>query len=192
MQSKPMQLKQEHEQSLVQTLFMNHFIPVSYLLLDVHAGLATALSCKLLYYMTISFSSPRNPPPPLSTIHDCPDAPPYLLFPIWSTSLHLPAPASTLFSQLPQAKWITRSVSSPFLYPSLLLWQFLPLQLTPPDSPHLHQILPVDAPPHAHSGGVSHCSEEALSDDRSRGWEPLSWPLGSESWLCSAPGLCRA
>lgn len=43
---------------------MNHFFPVSYLLLDVHAGLPSALSCQLLYDTTIFFRSPRTLPPP--------------------------------------------------------------------------------------------------------------------------------
>lgn len=47
--------------------------------------------------------------------------------------------------------------------------------------------------PHTESGeGGSHSSEETLSVDGSRGWEPLSSPLGSESRLCSAPGLRRS
>lgn len=50
--------------------------------------------------------------------------------------------------------------------------------------------------PHAErresGGGAHHSSEEALSVVGSRGWEPLSSPLGSESWLRSASGLGRA
>lgn len=58
------QLKQE--QSLIHTLFMNHFVPVSYLLLDVHAGSPSTLSCELLYttICLLDLPEPPLPPPP--------------------------------------------------------------------------------------------------------------------------------
>lgn len=173
-------------------------ISVSYLLLDVHAGLPSAPSCELLHHTTISFRSPRTPPSTTTTALTL-----HVIFsfqsdPLLCTSFH--------FITLSYLKINVSPARFPpfFLIPACSFHNFSLSKLLPP--PPRFSTPPSDSPcpppwmlpPTESSGGTSYSSEGALSVDGSRDWDGSrdssprvqsrgSVPLQDEAELNSPP-----